>query len=76
MSAEVEHECVEEARGGSRISEKGGLLMTNNEGEGAVGVTPPTQPGGLGERCKLPQRGLGRSPRSQRFLLYHAQNTT
>ena len=26
------------------------------------------QPGGMGERCKLPHGGLGRSPRSQRFL--------
>ena len=25
---------------------------------------PPAQPGGMGERCKLPHRGLGRSPRS------------
>ena len=32
------------------------------------GGTPPAQLGGLGERCKLPQRGLGRSPRRQRFL--------
>ena len=27
-----------------------------------------TQLGGVGERCKLPHRGLWRSPRSQRFL--------
>ena len=33
------------------------------------GGTPPAQLGGVGERCKLPHRGLGRSPRSQRFLL-------
>ena len=32
------------------------------------GGTPPAQLGGVGERCKLPHRGLGRSPRSQRFL--------
>ena len=32
------------------------------------GGTPPAQPGGMGERCELPHRGLGRSPRSQRFL--------
>ena len=38
------------------------------KGEGAGGGTPPAQLGGLGERCKLPQRGLGRSPRSQRFF--------
>ena len=33
------------------------------------GGTPPAQLGGMGERCELPHRGLGRSPRSQRFLL-------
>ena len=32
------------------------------------GGTPPVQLGGMGERCELPHRGLGRSPRSQRFL--------
>ena len=32
------------------------------------GGTPPTQLGGMGERCELPHRGLGRSPASQRFL--------
>ena len=32
------------------------------------GGTPPAQLGGVGECCKLPHRGLGRSPRSQRFL--------
>ena len=30
--------------------------------------TPPAQQGGMGEHCKLLHRGLGRSPRSQRFL--------
>ena len=39
-------------------------------GEGAGRGTPPTQLGGLGERCKLPQRD------ANAFLLYHAQNTT
>ena len=29
---------------------------------------PPHQLGGLGERCKLPQRGPGRSPGRQRIL--------
>ena len=43
--------------------------MNNNKGEGPGGGTPPAQLGGLGERCKLPQWGLGRSPRSQRFLI-------
>ena len=37
-------------------------------GEGAGGGTAPAQLGCVGERCKLPHRGLGRSPRSQRFL--------
>ena len=33
--------------------------------------SPPLQQlGGLGERCKLPQRGLGRSPSRQRILEY------
>ena len=32
------------------------------------GGTPLAQLGGMGERCKLPHWGLGRSPRSQRFL--------
>ena len=58
----------EQSRGGSRISEKGGLLI-NKRGAGAGGVTPSAQLGGLGERCKLPQRGLGRSPRRQRFFI-------
>ena len=31
-------------------------------GEGAGGGTPPAQLGGMGERCKLPQRGLGQKP--------------
>ena len=29
---------------------------------------PPAQPGGMGERCKPPHQGLGRSPRSKRFI--------
>ena len=37
-------------------------------GEGTEGGTPPVQLGVTGERCKLPHRGLGRSPRNQRFL--------
>ena len=41
------------------------------------GGTPPAQLGGMGERCELPHRGLGRSPRSQRFLrLKHSKNYT
>ena len=29
-----------------------------------------SQLGGMGERCKLPHRGLGQNPRSQRFLRF------
>ena len=36
-----------------------------------------SQLGGMGERCKLPHRGLGQSPRSQRFLRFKTfQNYT
>jgi len=31
---------------------------------------PGIQLGGLGERCKLPQWGLGQSPSGQRFWCY------
>ena len=31
---------------------------------------PPQQPGGLGERCELPQQGPGRSPGRQRVLAH------
>jgi len=31
---------------------------------------PPHQPGGLGERCELPQQGPGRSPSRQRVLAH------
>ena len=51
-------------RGVGRSSRRG----RPGEGAGGEGGTPPAQLGGLGERCKLPHRGLGRSPRSQRFL--------
>ena len=37
------------------------------------GGTPPSQQGGMGERWKLPHRGLGLRPRSQCFL---TQKTT
>ena len=66
--------------GGSRNWEGGGHRRGCGNGWGEVvggsapgrvreGGTPPAQLGGVGERCKLPHRGLGRSPRSQRFLL-------
>ena len=49
---------------------KGWDEVVGGAGPGRVreGGTPPAQLGGVGERCKLPHRGLGRSPRSQRFL--------
>ena len=31
-------------------------------GRGREGGTPPAELGGMGERCQLPLRGLGRSP--------------
>ena len=39
---------------------------------GAGGGTPPTLARGFGERCKLPHRGLGRSPRSFTVHSLHA----
>ena len=50
------------------IRKGGGHSLRRRPGEGAGGGTPPAQLGGMGERCKLPHRGLGRSPRSQRVL--------
>ena len=47
------------------------------QGRVQEGGTPPAQLGGMGERCELPHRGLGRSPRSQRFLrLKNSKNYT
>ena len=37
-------------------------------GEGTASPSPPTR--GLRERCKLPQRGPGRSPGRRRVFLY------
>ena len=34
------------------------------------GCPPPTQQGGMGERCKLPHWGLGQSPRSRAAAIY------
>ena len=63
-------------QGRRRRTKSGPVVFPSNGGRagGAApgrvreGGTPPAQPGGVGERCKLPHRGLGRSPRSQRFL--------
>ena len=57
-------------RGGSRNLERGGGGGGGGTVRGAApgrvreGGTPPAQLGGMGERCKLPHWGLGRSPRS------------
>ena len=39
------------------------------------GVPLPPQLGGMGERCKLPHRGLGLRPRSFAILLYSNHET-
>ena len=46
----------------------GGGAKGDAPGRVREGGTPPAQLEGMGERCELPHRGLGRSPRSQRFL--------
>ena len=46
----------------------GEVVGGGSPGRVREGGTPPAQLGGVGERCKLPHQGLGRSPRSQRFL--------
>ena len=50
---------VEEAR------PKGPRARNGVLGEGTA--SPPHQPGGLQERCKLPQRGPGRAPATEGF---------
>ena len=57
-------------RGVGRSSRRG------RPGEGAGGGTPPAQLGGMGERCKLPHRGLGLRPRSQRILRINPPKST
>ena len=55
----------------------GGRAKGDAPGRLREGGTPPAQLGGMGERCELPHRGLGRSPRSQRFLrLKNSKNYT
>ena len=46
----------------------GGGAKGDAPGRVREGGTPPAQLGGMGERCELPHRCLGRSPRSQRIL--------
>ena len=73
-----------ETRGGSRILQRGGgaeQRAPKERGEPRRGESggrwrrgaaspPPRQLGGLGERCKLPQRGPGRSPGRSRVFLH------
>ena len=54
-----------------RRNGNGNKTCTANDGGGGGGVAklvrvgyPSRQQVGMGERCKLPHRGLGRSPRS------------
>ena len=56
---------------------RGNLTCTANDGGvakfvgvGAGGVPLPPHLGGMRERCKLPHRGLGRSPRSSATILF------
>ena len=51
--------------GGGGLKRGGADCRRSRPGEGAP---LPLQLGGMGERCKLPHRGLGRSPRIQRIL--------
>ena len=58
---------------------RNGAIGGGGGGGGAVGWRgcrgrgPPThQQGGMGERCKLPHRGLGRSPRSFHIFRFKA----
>ena len=52
------------------IAGVGGALYGGDPGRV---LPPPTQLGGIGERCKLLHQGLGRSPRIQPFL--HLKNS-
>ena len=62
-------------RGGSKKGGGGGGgVVKQYSGRVRRGI-PPAQLGGLGERCKLSQRGLGLRPAAKAFLLYQAQNT-
>ena len=69
----IKNNCIPYAvnRGVGRVKNSvrlgGGATTPIVPGRVREGGTPPAQQGGVGERCKLPHRGLGRSPRSQRF---------
>ena len=47
---------------------RGGCKIIKIKGGG--GGTPPAQLGGLGERCKLPQRGLEKEPQPPTLFNY------
>ena len=49
-------------KGGGGGGGGGGTVRGAAPGRVLEGGTPPAQLGGMGERCKLPHRGLGRSP--------------
>ena len=56
--------------GSMKWGEGGYTVRGATPGRVREGGTPPAQLGGMGEHCKLPHWGLGRSPRSQHFLHY------
>ena len=64
--------------GGTGVCGKGWGEVVGGDAPGRMreGGTPPAQLGGMGERCMLPHRGLGRSPRSQRFLRRNPPKST
>jgi len=51
----------------SKCGGRGGQAEADSRG-GVLDFLGPHQLGGLGERCKLPQRGSGRSPDRKRIL--------
>ena len=78
-NANISMESVSLCSGGSRIWEGGGghngrcgyrlgrVVGGATPGRVQEGGTPPAQLGGMGERCKIPHRGLGFRPRSFAF---------
>ena len=55
-------------KGGGGGGGGGGTVRGAAPGRVREGGTPPAQLGGMGERCKLPHRVVGRRPRIQRIL--------
>ena len=63
--------------GGVQESNKVELIKSGGGGGGGGGGgrSPPSQLGGVGERCKLPHWGLGQSPsRFATFAIFKPQN--